>query len=100
MLNMAIGYAVIQEGKSCWAINFPLLTDQLILLPKLPIETIISILRKRLHQQQLINKQRGITPESSPITNFRLHSQYSAEALQEKYGLNAPIFPIKYKIIF
>ena len=97
MLNMAIGYAVIQGGKSCWAINFPLLTDQLILLPKLPIETIISILRKRLHQQQLINKQLGI--KNSPITNFKLHSKYSAESLQKKYGYNAPIFSIKYQII-
>ena len=99
MLKTAIGYAIIHKSLVGWAVEFPLLTNNILFLPNHSIEEVIAELSQRLHIQQKINQQKGINPKNSPITNFRLHAQYSIEALQEKYGYNAPIYPVKYQII-
>lgn len=99
MLKTAISYAVINRNLVGWTVDFPILTSNTIFLPNINFEDVISVLREQIHKQQEINKDNNIDPESSPITNFKLHHRYSVEALQEKYGSDANIYPIKYQII-
>lgn len=103
MLKTAISYAVINAviNKSLvgWTIEFPILTSNTIFLPNINFEDVIAVLREQLHKQQEANRRKNIDPKLSPITNFELHEQYSIEALQQKFGYDANIYPIKYQII-
>ena len=99
MLKTAISYAVINKSLVGWTIEFPILTSNTMFWPNINFEDVIAVLREQLHKQQEANRRKNIDPKLSPITNFALHEQYSIEALQQKFGYDANIYPIKYQII-